>query len=382
MTGTALLASRSGPVPEWFAETVGALGYDPTGTLTVTAPENGRYHLPPGLVARLEQRIAETDAAFVGVDGLVHPGQMLDLATALSSVTVRGRRGVVWQRLQTENAVAKHRLELRDTRVERRRVVRDERDSAASGPEDSGRVDELDRRCQRLQAGLETRRADARERVQAAYDGVDAHVTLVGPPTGETTDLWEGLTGQSASGGGAFSPARPVSAVTNAGPHELALTDTPGFVDGLPAWYTDTVPETQAALSRADVVVVAGETAVSTAELSRTVDERFDATVVPAPRSGSPGEAVLPAGDPVDGSSPEAVRTRLATVVPSERLALSLPYTDDAHALVSWLYDQGTVDALEYGERITVTVELSRSRTERLRQRLGRLDAETERLPD
>lgn len=174
----------------------------------------------PGLVARLERRIAETDATFVGVDRLVHPGQMLD------------------------------------------------------------------RRCQRLQADLETRRSDARERVYAAYGGVDAHVTLVGPPAEETTAIWEGLTGQSAPGGGPFSPTQPVSAVTNAGPHKLAVTDTPGLLDGLPAWYTDAVPGTQAALSRADVVVVVGGTAVSIAELSRAVDERFDATVVPAPRSG------------------------------------------------------------------------------------------------
>ena len=353
---TALVASRSGGVPDWFEATVAALGYDVTGTLSVDRPEHGRYNLPPGLVDRLAERARTADISLVAVDELLHPGQMVDLDGALP-VTVRDRRGVVWQRL---GGVADDCLALRDCRLERRRAAGAERDSAGQAPSGGGgRVADLDRREQELRARRDECRGAARERVSTAYDGVDARVVLVGPPAARTTRLWAGLTDEPGDPSGPVHPPEPRTAVTTVGPHEVAVTDTPGLVEGLPAWYTDAVPGTIAALEAADVVVV-----VSEGERFRQLDERFEATVVSV-------------REPVDV---EAVRARLAAALPSARVELTLPHGDETQALVSWLYDTATVADITYGEGVTATVTVPVDRVTELERRVSRVGGGCERV--
>jgi 50S ribosomal subunit-associated GTPase HflX len=378
MTDTAFLASRTGPLPGWFEATVAALGYEPAATLTVDRPEHGRYNLPPGLVDRVARRLGETDAAFLGVDELLHPGQRVDLEAALPPVTVRDRRGVVWRRLAAANPVAERSLALRDARVERRRVAGAERDSNRQSPGGSGdRVGELDRRCQQLRADLETLRTEARERVTDAHGGVDARVVLVGPPTALSTALRTALTDNDATGD-PFGPARPTTTVTTIGPHKVALTDTPGLVAELPDWYTGVVPGTLAALEDASAAVVVGERHDPLERCCRAVEDRVDGPLVPVlPGADSPVAGL----DPVDGATPGAVRSRLAAVLPSSRLALSLPYGDETHALVSRLHDQVTVHTVEYGETVLLDVEVPAGRVDRLRRRVGELGGESEPQP-
>ena len=377
MTDTAFLASRTGPITGWFEATVATLGYEPAA-LTVDKPEHGRYNLPPGLVDRIAERLRETDAAFLGVDELLHPGQRVDLAAALPPVTVRDRRGVVWRRLAAANPVAERSLALRDARVERRRVAGAERDSDRQSPGGSGdRVGELDRRCQQLRADLETLRVEAREQVTDAHSGVDARVVLVGPPTAPLTAFWTALTGDDATGG-PFGPARPTTAVTAVGPHEVALTDTPGLVTGLPGWYTGVVPGTLAALEDASAAVVVGEQHDPLGRCCRVVEDRVDGPLVPV----LPGADGPVAGlDPVDGATPSAVRSRLTAVLPSSRLVLSLPYSDETHALVSRLHDRATVHTVEYGETVLLDIEVPAGRVDRLRRRVAELGGESESQP-
>jgi hypothetical protein len=373
MTERAVLASRSGGLTPWFAATVDALGYDSAATLTVDGPEHGRYHLPPGLVDRLDQRVRETGATLVAVDEVVHPGQMVDLADALAPVTLRDRRGVVWKRLAATNPVAEQTLALRDCRIERRRVARADRDSATDSPAGTGgRVDELDRRVQQLRDALERHRADGRERVTAAHDGVDARVTLLGSPTAPTGRLWAALTDETGPATGPFRPARPAAAVTTAGPHEIVLTDTPGVVAGAPDWYTDAVPGTSAAIARADVLVVVGERPGPVERRCRTLRERGETPVVPALPPGTD-----PAGqDSVDSTDPGAVRTAVAAALPSAVVDLLLPYSDGAHALVSQLHDRDAVRTVAYDDRIALTAEVPASGVAALRRQVDRLGGE------
>ncbi len=373
--GPALVTARSGSVPTWFEATVEALGYDLVATLSVDEPEHGRYNLSPGLVDRLTDRIRETGAVFLGIDERLHPGQVVDLETALPPVATRDRRGVVWRRL---GGVAADCLSLRDCRIERRRAARAERDSAGQSPAGGGgRVAHLDRREQELRRSLDRRRQEARERVGAAYDGVDARVALVGPPTAPTTALWAALTGETGDGNGPFRPAGPTTAVTTAGPHEIALTDTPGLVEGLPDWYTGAVPATLAAVEHARAVLVVGSSG-TVGPLCRAVDDRFEADTIPAVPPAGP--ATVAGRETVDVTDTAAVRGRLAAVLPSSRVELSLPYGDDTQALVSWLHDQTTVQDSSYDQRVTLTVALSTDRVADLERRVAAVDGECERV--
>jgi len=354
-SGRALVASRSGGPADWFEATVAALGYDVVATLSVDGPEHGRYNLPPGLVDRIAGRGDELSLA--AVDELLHPGQAVDLGAALP-VPVRDRRDVVWRRLGGAAEVCRS---LRECRVERRRAASGERESATQAPSGgSGRVADLDRREQDLRARLDECRTAARERVSTAYSGVDARVALVGPPAARTSRLWADLTGEPADWSGPFHPPEPQTAVTTVGPHEVAVTDTPGLVEG--SWYTDAVPGTLAALETADVLVVASETEGP----ARRLDGRFEGTVVPVGPS-----------EPVDA---DGVRTRIAAALPSARVELTLPYGDETQTLVSWLYDTVAVEDITYGERVTATVTVPADRVADLERRAGRVGGGCERV--
>lgn len=367
MAEQALLASRSGAVADWLEPTLDALGYGLAATLTVESPEHGRYNLPPGLVEQLGEETA--DVSLLVVDELLHPGQLVDLQAELPSVTVRDRRGLVWRRLSADNPVAEQRLSLRDARVERRRVASNGRD----GDDRSARIAALDRRCQQLRSAVAECREGQREQVRSAYDDVDAHATLVGTPTAPTTDLWTDLTDE-AGDVGPFAPARPATAVITAGPHEVAVTDTPGLVECLPDWYVDVVPGTVAALEQSAVIVVVGESPELTATFRRALGERFDGTILQALAPAAAAETP----ETVDRTATEAVRSRIAESLPSSRLDLSLPYTDDAHALVSWLHDRTAVRSLDYDDRIRVTVDVPAARTSDLRRRVDRVGGDCE----
>lgn len=380
----ALVASRSGAVSPWLEPVVGALGYEVDGTLVVDAPEHGEYHLPPGLVERLADRIGATDSGYLAVDGDLHPGQFADLLAALPPVTLRDRRGVAYERLGAGgNEAAATLLELQERRTERRQAVNESREAATEGPTGTaGRVEELERRCQRLRERLEERQAAAREAVGTGYAGVDARVVLLGPPTAPTTPLWTGLTGAEPGEAGPLAPAEPVTATTRIGPHEVAVTDTPGAVGGLPEWFVGSVPGTTAALERADAVVLVGgpDDAAALAALDGAVAERSDAARLPAAPAGAvPRERSLA---PVDPGEPEAVRSRLAGLLETATLAVRLPYDDEAHALVSWLHDRTAVESVAYGDAIVLSVTAPASATAEIRRRVEAVGGELREPPD
>ncbi|ESS04466.1 MAG: GTPase [uncultured archaeon A07HR67] len=383
MTERALIASRSGAVTPWVEQTVAALGYDVTAQLTAEAPEHGRYHVPPGLVDRLRTRLDNLDVSLVAVDGLVHPGQAVDLASALPQTTIRDRRGVVWERLAAGgNSAAERSLALRTHQTERRRAARDQREDSTRGPTGtSGRVEELDRRCQRARESAQTARDDQRRRVETAHDGVDQHVALVGAAGESTGPLRAALTDSVAGEDGPFTPARPVTETTSIGPHDLAVTDTPGIPPALPEWYARAVPGTLAALDRADVVVLAGSSN-NAGELAQSVCNRTDGVLLlglpPDELDGAPDVV----SDTLDRTAPDSVRARVADHLPTVRLGLWLPYSDGAHALVSRLHDRADVLSVDYDDTVAVTVDVPAGVAPELRRRVDSLGGDCDEASD
>jgi 50S ribosomal subunit-associated GTPase HflX len=379
MSERALVASRAGTVRPWLEPAVAALGHEVVGTLVVDAPEHGEYHLPPGLVERLADRIEATDSGYLAIDGHVHPGQAADLLAALPPVVLRDRRGVAYERLAAGgNGAAATLLERQERRTERRQAANQSREAATEGPTGTaGRVEELERRCQRLDERLAERQAAAREAVETGYAVVDARVVLLGPPTAPTTPLWAELTGAEPRDGGPLAPAEPVTATARIGPHEVAVTDTPGAVEELPEWFAGSVPGTVAALERADVVVLVGSAgdAPALAALDEAVAGRSDAARLPALPAGSAPENGWSL-EPVDAGEPEAVRSRLAGLLETATLAVRLPYDDEAHALVSWLHDRTAVESVAYGDDIALTVTAPAGAAAELRRRVEAVGGE------
>ncbi len=372
MRSRAVLASRSGSVADWIVKAVEALGYDIAETVTAESSEHGQYHLPPGVVEELDATLRKEDRALVAIDESVHPGQLVDIAATLQADDICDRRGIVFERLAAGgNDVAETRLALYNRRLDRRRAKRAQRQSATRGPAGtSGRVEDLDRRCQQLQATLGTRRRAARQRTDETYETADARVVITGSPAVGAPRLWSALTGADERHPGPFEPARPVSVTRSLGVHRLTMTATPGLIPDDPEWYEMVVPGTFVALRRADIVVVVGRSPDRLETLSETVQTQSGATVLPALQSREQNETES-AKRPVGPATPQAIESRLRSELAAVRVDVTLPYGDETQALVSRLYDRRTVSSVAYGDEIALTVEIPEDARQDLRRQVS-----------
>ena len=373
MTARALLATRHGSLTPGIEAVVSALGYEVADVLIADGPEDNQYHLPPGLVEELPNRIAETGAEYLAIDGVAHVGQMVDLQTALPSVTIRDRRGVVAERLAGgDNPAAAARLALRERQIELRRARRDQRGRSTAGPSGtSGTVSQLERACERQAETLANEQESLRRRVTDAYDGIGTHVVVVGQITAPTTTCWEALTGAQGDDG-PLRPATPTTALTEIGPHAVAVTDTPGSIVGESEWLAEVMPGTAAAIERADILLAVGRPADGEIDALLPVGE-FEGAVVQCPEPANVGE-----GTDSDGRSDwrEQISEAIRAALPTTQVAISLPYSDEGHALVSTLHEETTVERVSYEDEIRLLVEMPDSAVEKLGRRIQELDGE------
>jgi 50S ribosomal subunit-associated GTPase HflX len=355
MSQPALIVSQSGQVTRGLQALVAAEGHDPISTLVSDRPEDGGYYLSPATVERVEQRVADADrdTLTLVVDGTPHPGQVADLQAQLQSVIVMDKRRALWERLTRGNPVATTRVELRVARIERRLAADSQRDASTRGPSGtSGHLARSNERIRNLRDTLDRRREAARRRVRTSHTAADARVVLLGRVGAPTTTLRTSLAGETTTSEPG-RPARVVTATTSSGPHTVAVTDAPGVPgsDGLPEWLMGVVPGLSAALDEAACVLGVNE---HHSALLRAVAGQFDVTC----RS-------------LDEPDAATARKVFTDVLESETYAVRLPYSDDAHALVSELHDRATVHATEYDDAIFVRVEVARTAIDELRRRVS-----------
>ncbi len=355
MTATTVLATRHGSIRPAVEAVVAERELSVANVLAVDGDEDNQYHLPPALVDQLVDCVDRTEPQRVVVDGLLHAGQMYDLSHALPAVELLDRRDLYYEHLaEGGNPAAETARELRRRQIELRTERRRQRDGATTGPTgESGSVSELSDACDRLTASLESCQQRQRHQIKTSYEGVDARVVVVGPVGAPTTDGWCALTGERAEST-VLRPATPRTAVADIGPHEVAVTDTPGFVAGQPEWFTAAVPGTMAAVERADILVVV-ESANHRPSLAID-DTAFGGTVV----------WTQPPADGERASWRSQFRKEIAQALPTVRLTLTLPY--GAESVLSRLYDETTVESVAYGEEIEADVAVPAGRSDRIEQ--------------
>lgn len=353
-TVTTILATRHGSVRPAVTATVEACGFSVADVLATEADEDNQYGLPPGLVDELADSVADTEVERVVVDGLLHPGQHYDLRDRLPPVALLDRRDCYYEHLADGgNEAAEIARDLRRKRLERRAAKRRQREGATDGPTgESGTVSALEHACDQLETDLEDCQNRRRRQVERSYEGVDAHAVVVGPVDAAPTEVWAALTGENTERP-VLGPATPRTAVLEAGPHELAVTDTPGLVAGQPEWFTAAVPGTIAAVGRADVLVVAdGDRSLTLAETD------FDGTVL----------QTQPPGDGARTEWRDELTAEIQRALPTVALTITLPY--GAESLVSTLYDETSVETIEYGEEITAVVAVPASQADGIERRV------------
>lgn len=335
MTANAIIAGNRETTSPWIAETLSALGYEPVATAVADRPEDGQYYLAPGLVEQVEELLDRTGASMLVVDGQPHVGQLADLRERLSGVGIHDRRSLVWKRLAASNPVAEARLTLRDTRLERRLAERTQRQQDRQSPDRTdGRVAHLDGRCDAVRDRLSDRRRKARSRVTTAHTDAGTYVVMARTVCADTP-VGRQLLRETETAPASGPVCRPETSVASVGVHRIVATDIPAvpWPGHIPDWFEAVVPGAVAALERAEFVCS------STADLAGALADRFDATPVTA-----------------EQSTEAALRSALTTQFGTVDIDVSLPYADEAHAVVSWLHDRTAVRDIVYGERIELSV--------------------------
>ncbi|TKX60333.1 HflX family GTPase [Halorubrum sp. SS7] len=429
----AVVAARSEGEPPDTAEIrdlAAAAGYAVVGEVTQRRREDPTYDLGRGKAEELMRLAAETDAEAVIYDGGLSPGQTFSLGDLLppgTAVIDRPRLVLELFADAADSRAADRQLELARLRYElprlREAVARDASEDVRLQPEGDSRVLDVEKRIESAERALDEiaddRAARRAERRDAGFDLVAlAGYTNAGKSTlarrlaDEVDDPEFGdepgtldadrtdAEGDPAEGDGPLAVAdRPFETLSTTtrratvGGRRALVTDTVGFLDGLPHEAVRSFRTTIDAIRGADCALLVVDASDDPADLRRKLTaslsaiEATDGPVIPvlskADEVGADGlaaaveayEGAVADLDPRDAPVVDALRSpvpvsvrdetgladladAVADALPTATATVEAPNGGAAQAALSWAYDRGVVAGVDYGSE-TVVVELA-----------------------
>ena len=398
---------------------VEAAGYDVVGTLTQIGPEDPGSHVGSGKLDELATRVRESGVSRVVVDATLSPGQHHAIESELPEGTrVYDRYRLVLEVFETRAGThrAQLQVELEQLRYDLPRLRETADEGMLNRRTESGtplydvrdRIDRLERKLDDLPDPAEQARERRREQ------GFDL-VSIVGyTNAGKSTllhRLADELTLSSAHAEGSRSPNSTSAVDEESNKHATAsianrlfetletttrratvagrpilVTDTVGFVDGLPHDLVVSFSPTLAEASAADVVLlvvdasdpletfrekldvsldVLGEQGVSDERIVTALNkiDLVDDEVDPAHDKIDPADdgtlgsrlhvakqrtdAVIPVSV-VDGTNVGALEETILDRLPTTTATITMRNCDRAMRIVSRAYDRTTVESVDY----------------------------------
>jgi len=383
-------------------ELAAAAGYAVADELVQRRREDPTYGVGRGKAEELARLVATTDVDAVIYDGSLSPGQTFSLGDLLPVGTaVVDRPRLVFELFAdaTDSRAADLQLELARLRYElprlREAVARDP-DGVRLRPEGDGRVADVERRIESAERALDgvvdDRAARRAERRDAGFD----LVALAGYANAGKSTLARRLADEVAASGegpGGDRPFETLSTTTRratVGGRRTAITDTVGFLDGVPHEAVRSFRATLDAVRAADCGLLVVDATDAPAELRRKLHASLTAIgetegpLVPAlskadrldaDRLAAAADAYESAVDGLDerelpvvraleppiavsartGAGVDELGAAVADALPTATAAVSVPNDGDAQAALSWAYDHGVVEEVAYaGEAIEV----------------------------
>lgn len=178
-----------------------------------------------------------------------------------------------------------------------------------------------------------------------------------------------------------FTTLVPTTRALDLGGRKALLTDTVGFIEELPHWLVDAFKSTLDEIYLSDLILLVADVSenpeIILQKLSTSHDTLWDRI------RGVPVITVLNKTDLLDESKLEAVMEKIGYMAPNPIFvsakgktgmqelkdeiikhlpawsfySFSLPNSKKGMSILSWLYDEGIVHRVEYGERILVDYE-------------------------
>lgn len=387
MFNTAIIAKRTDhgePETEEIRGLTEAAGARILGELTQTRPEDPGTYFGTGKVSELAALVAETGVDTVVVDGALTPKQTVNLEEAIGARVFDRHRVVLdifGQQARTRRA--QRQVELASLRYELPRIesagdpqglnIMLEKGTRLNDVRD--RIDELERTLDELPAIDEQHRQSRRDQ------GFDLVAIAGYTNAGKTTVLrrlademaldesrHDDLTQTAGIENRLFKTLETTTRRATIRGRQVLLTDTVGFLDELPHWLVSSFRGTLREVEEADAVILVVDIAQPVAEIRRTlVTSRNtlpdDVPVVTALNKVDrvPGneveticeelEALL--DNPVSISALKGDLDALADAIVAvlddlEYAELSLPLSDEAMSLLSWIHERAMETTVEY----------------------------------
>jgi GTP-binding protein HflX len=400
-----------------------AAGYEVVEAVTQTKSEDPAYHLGEGKVEEVAGVVRTRGASAVVFDNQLGPYQTFNIGNKLpAGVRVVDRFRLILeifgQRARTRKAqlqveLAELRYELPRAEAKASLAKRDERPGFMGlGEYDESREKDIKARIARVRTELERiEQTDQQRREQRRESGFDLVAMAGYTNAGKSTllrqlaadldiDENEGrhpdLDTTAESEDRLFTTLGTTTRRADMDRRDVLVTDTVGFISDLPHWLVESFKSTLDAVYRADLVLLVVDVGEPIEEIREklvtchdTLYERNEAPIVTVlnkidtvenaeiERKREVLSALAPNPVPVSartGENLDALRERVHADLPDlERERLVLPMTDETMSVVSWIHDNAHVEAVEYGDQVTIEFEGRPAVVEQSRAKAGDL---------
>jgi len=381
-----------------------AAGYQVVETVTQTRTKDPAYHFGEGKVEEIATTLAATEATTLILDNELGPYQTFNVGNKLpAGVEVVDRFRLILeifgQRARTRKAqlqveLAELRYELPRAEAKASLAKRDERPGFMGlGEYDESRERDIKSRISRIREELEQiERDDQQRREQRRESGFDlvalAGYTNAGKSTllrrlaedldvDENEQLHPDLDSTAESENRLFTTLGTTTRRAEVGPREVLVTDTVGFISDLPHWLVESFKSTLDSVYLADLVLLVVDASEPVPEMREKLVTCHDTLYE---RNEAPIVTVLNKADLVEDRELQAKREALSALAPNpvvvsahtgenvdtlrervheelpdfERERLVLPMTEETMSVVSWIHDNAHVEAVEYGNQVTI----------------------------